>query len=72
MLKSCRKGQDAQKFKVYELDFGDTNVLDEDPKALLDWIDTEIHDMKEDDSLQYTITIRMMTRQEINDLPEWS
>lgn len=62
----------AKKIKVYELDFGDTNLLDENPKTLTDWIETDIRDMKEGDELNYTITIRMMTRKQINELPEWA
>jgi hypothetical protein len=62
----------AKKIKVYELDFGDTNLLDDDPKTLLDWIDTDIADMKEGDELNYTITIRMMTKKQYEALPEWA
>lgn len=62
----------AVKIKVYELDFGDTNLLDKDPQVLLDWMKTDIEDMKEGDELGYKITIRMMTQEEIDALPEWS
>lgn len=61
-----------KKFKVYELDFGDTNLLDEDIDVILEWIKNDVADMKETDSLEYTITIRMMTREEIDAIPEWS
>lgn len=61
-----------EKFKVYELDFGDTNLLTEDKQAVLDWIATDLADMKPSGELNYTITIRMMTRRQINALPEWS
>lgn len=62
----------AVKIKVYELDFGDTNLLDKDPHVLLDWMKTDMEDMKEGDELDYKITIRMMTQEEIDALPEWS
>lgn len=62
----------AVKIKVYELDFGDTNLLDKDPQVLLDWMKTDMEDMKEGDELDYKITTRMMTQEEIDALPEWS
>ena len=61
-----------EKIIVYELDFGDTNLLDENIDTITDWIKSDMHDLKDDDELNYTIKIRRMTRQEINDLPEWS
>lgn len=61
-----------EKIKVFELDFGDTNLLDEDIDVILEWIKTEMSDMKPEDTLEYTITIRMMTREEIDALPEWA
>lgn len=62
----------AVKIKVYELDFGDTNLLDKDPQVLLNWMKTDMKYMKEGDELDYKITIRMMTQEEIDALPEWS
>lgn len=60
------------KIKVYELDFGETNVIDEDLDNLLEWMKTEIQDLKEGDDLNYKISFRMMTRRQINNLPEWA
>lgn len=34
------------KIKVYELDFGDTNLISSDVDTILDWIKTDIQDMK--------------------------
>lgn len=61
-----------EKKKVYEFDFGDTNLLSEDPQVILDWMKTDMEDMSDDDELNYKITIRRMTQEEINALPEWS
>jgi hypothetical protein len=61
-----------KKFKVFELDFGDTNLLTEDSRAIADWIQTDMENMQDDDELQYTITIRYMTRKQIENLPEWA
>ena len=61
-----------EKFKVYELDFGDTNLLDENIDSITDWIKSDMSDLKDEDELQYTIKIKRMTRKEINELPEWA
>jgi len=61
-----------EKIKVYELDFGDTNLLDENLETITDWIKSDLHDLADGDELNYTIKIRRMTRQEIDELPEWS
>lgn len=61
-----------EKLKVFELDFGDTNVLTTNPKEILDWIDTEMDDMPDDGELNYKITIRRMTQRQINKLPDWA
>lgn len=70
-MSKLKKNQ-PKKFKVYELDFGDTNLLAEDPQVHFDWIKCDIESMGENDALEYTITFRMMTRKEINEIPEWS
>lgn len=57
--------------KVYELDFGDTNLLSENIKEITSWIEADMHDLGDMDELNYTITIRRMTREQINALPEW-
>lgn len=60
------------KFKVFELDFGDTNLLTEDAQVVGDWIAADMTSMKDNEELNYTITIRRMTRRQINALPEWA
>ena len=62
---------DGEKIKVYELDFGDTNLITEDKKEILNWIEADLGDI-DDDGLQYTITTKLMTREEIDALPEWA
>jgi hypothetical protein len=62
----------AKKFKVYELDFGDTNLLTEDAQGICDWIKSDLEGMDESDELNYTVTIRMMTRKQIDNIPEWA
>lgn len=61
-----------KKIKVYELDFGDTNLLSPHIDEIINWIKTDLSDQKEGDELAYTITIKMMTQEEIDALPEWS
>ena len=61
-----------EKIKVYELDFGDTNLLSENLQDITEWIKTEAESMLDDAELEYRITIRRMTREEIEALPEWS
>lgn len=61
-----------EKIKVFELDFGDTNLLDKDPQVLVDWIKSDMEGMADGDELNYTIIIRRMTQKEIDDLPEWA
>jgi hypothetical protein len=61
----------AKKFKVYELDFGDTNLLSENSQEICEWIKTDLDNMDEKDELNYTVTIRMMTRKQIDNIPEW-
>lgn len=61
-----------EKIKVYELDFGDQNLLSTSIKDITDWISSDLSDLKPgDESLNYEINIRMMTQKEIDDLPEW-
>ena len=57
--------------KVYELDFADTNLLSENIKEITAWIESDMHDLEDMNELNYTITIRRMTREQINALPEW-
>lgn len=66
-------GKPKEKFKVYVLDFGDsTDIMTENKKDITDWIGSEIADMKEGEEHEYKITIKMLTRRQINNLPEWS
>lgn len=58
--------------KVYELDFGDTNFLSESIEDILAWIETDMSDLSGEDELSYTITTKMMTREEIGSMPEWA
>lgn len=58
--------------KVFELDFGDTNLLSENADEILAWIKSDMDEMKDDSELEYSITIRRLTRKEIDELPEWS
>jgi hypothetical protein len=58
--------------KVYELDFGDTNFLSLSLKDILNWIETDMSDLGDSDELNYTITIRRMTQEEYDALPEWA
>lgn len=60
----------AKKIKCYELDFGDTNLISKDPMEILQWIKSELVHLQEGEELQYSITIKMMTQKQINDLPE--
>jgi hypothetical protein len=62
----------GNKIKVFELDFGDTNLLSEDPEQILAWIKTDMLDLKDEDELDYVVRIKRMTRKEIDLLPEWS
>ena len=62
----------SDKKRVYELDFGDTNLLSEKEHVILDWIKTDMENLKVDDDLNYKITVKMMTDKEISALPEWS
>lgn len=62
-----------KKIKVYELDFGDTNLLSEDREVITQWIDADMDGLKkETDELNYVIKVKFMTRRQINALPEWS
>lgn len=66
------ENQNEEKFKVYELDFGDTNLLDEDIDTITDWIKSDMDSLEDNSELQHTIKIKRMTRKEINELPEWA
>lgn len=61
----------AEKIKVYELDFGDTNLITENKKDILNWIEADLDNIDEY-GLQYEITTKLMTREEIDALPEWA
>lgn len=72
-LKSNTMQQETEEtFMVYELDFGDTNLLSEDKKDITEWINNDMQEMDLGSELEYKITIRMMTRAEIQAIPEWS
>ena len=38
----------------------------------MQWINTDLQDLKEGDELNYTITIKYLTKEEVDALPEWS
>lgn len=59
--------------KCYVFDFGDTPLITEDLKIIMDWLEADVSGIKKDgEAYESTITIRYMTRKEIDDLPEWS
>lgn len=58
--------------KVYELDFGDTNLIDKDIQTLLDWIKIDLQGMSDSDEVCYTITTQLMTKEQFESLPEWN
>lgn len=60
------------KIKCYELDFGDTNLITKSKQDILEWIKADMDDLTESDELHYEITVKMMTQEEIDALPEWS
>jgi len=62
---------DETKIKCYELDFGDTNLISEHKKDILDWISYDMDTLEGSDELNYVINIKMLTRAEIDALPEW-
>ena len=67
--KKCK----AKKYKCYVFDFGDMPLITEDLKIVMDWLESEVSGMKkEGESYESAITIRYMTRRQINALPEWS
>lgn len=67
------KSKSREKFKVYELDFGDTNFLSENIKDITEWIANDMTDLKTtDNKLEYIIGIRMMTRKQISEIPDWA
>lgn len=61
-----------EKIKCYELDFGDTNLISKDIKDITDWIANDMLSLENDDQLEYSITIKMMTAKELHDLPDWA
>lgn len=61
------------KIKVYELDFGDTNLFSKHKDGILSWIESEMVDLKKAGQvLNYKITITYMTKAKYDKLPEWS
>lgn len=68
--------------KCFELDFGDTNLISKNKKDILDWIEVDLDNLQnpvideqesqESQDLQYIISIKLMTQQELDALPEWS
>lgn len=62
----------SKKIKVYELDFGDTNLLTEDVNGVIEWIKADLENMEDNEELNYTVTIRMMTQKQIDKIPEWN
>ncbi len=60
------------KIKVYEFDYGETNVIDPRIGTILDWIETDMSDLSDEDELSYTITTRWIDEEEFLNLPEWN
>ena len=68
-----------EKIRCFELDFGDQNLISKDKKDILSWIEADLDDLQNpmvaerdgDDDLQYTISIKLMTQKELDDLPDW-
>jgi len=73
-MKKPKAKQSTPKFKVYVLDFGcSTDIFSEDILDILEWIKNDAEDLKSTlDELEYKITFKMLTRRQINALPEWS
>ncbi len=61
-----------KKIRVYELDFGDTNLIVKDYNDILDWIKVDLDDMGDSSELEYRITTKMITEKEFLKLPEWA
>ncbi len=61
-----------KKIKMYELDFGDTNFISQNPKEIVGWIESDIHNAKKGEQFDYRITIKHLSRKEIANLHEWS
>lgn len=57
---------------VYELDFGDTNVIDPNYQEIADWIGSEISRLKDGEEYECKITCKKMTRKEVDELPDWN
>lgn len=63
----------APLIKCYVFDFGDTPLITEDLKIVMDWLESDVSGMKkEGEAYHSSIYIRYMTRRQINALPEWS
>lgn len=58
--------------KIFELDFGETNLLSDNESEIVDWIKNDMESMSQTDTLEYKITIRQMSKKEFEELPEWS
>ena len=62
----------SNEIKCYELDFGDTNLIDKDIDQILAWIKADMEGLSQLDELNYTVTIKYMTEEDYKNLPEWS
>lgn len=61
-----------KKSKVYELDFGETNIISAFVEDIIAIIETEMRDMKVGEELNYTITTKMMSQKKYDSLEEWA
>jgi hypothetical protein len=66
--------QEKEKIKVFELDFGDTNLVSPNAEDITAWIESDLAELKSGgvDELNYTIKVKLMTQKKINNLPEWA
>lgn len=60
------------KIKCYVFDWGDTPLIVNDLKPILDMIEEGIRELPDTEELNYTITIKYMTERQYINLPEWS
>jgi len=60
-----------EKIKCYVLDFGDTNLISDKAFDILEQIKSDMESLEGSEELMYVINIKMLTRAEINALPEW-
>jgi uncharacterized protein YaiI (UPF0178 family) len=72
-LQTTFKKKGPDKIKCYVFDFGDMPLITEDIKIVMDWLEADVTGMKkEGESYESKITIKYMTRKQIESLPEWS